>query len=258
VRHIAKDAEVWSLADSWHKIVRAYVHNGGSQFGSVLVPESAIFDHSLRFGDVGALAYMQSLRGAYPWSDFMAGVGGVHKMNSIRRLNEGGYISVQVATIDEGSVGDWVLNIWMAEHMPVPDDMTKKPNRMIPVRRPRLIGDKAGQPLPVRKIDKEKKAPYKPYRAIDYRPSTVGEEAWRAWCAYRSERGLSVRKTYVARLKEKFETDEVFRAEGDAILYQSIEQGWQGLFPVGKGHGSRARSQQILTSVEGQTYEDEL
>lgn len=80
-------------------------------------------------------------------------------------------------------------------------------------------------------------------------PENVSRDVWRDFIAYRRERRLSTTPTHTRRLLERL---SAAGADADAMLLQSIENGWQGVFDL-KDKAQRAephvRAAQQATSL---------
>lgn len=80
-------------------------------------------------------------------------------------------------------------------------------------------------------------------------PANVSRDVWRDFVAYRRERRLPITPTHTRRLLERL---SAAGADADAMLLQSIENGWQGVFDL-KDRAQRAephvRAAQQATSL---------
>src|SRR5690606_23617495 len=60
-------------------------------------------------------------------------------------------------------------------------------------------------------------------------PANVSRDVWRDFIAYRRERRLPTTPTHTRRLLERL---SAAGADADAMLAQTIENGWQGVFDL--------------------------
>lgn len=266
---IRAQGEVFKLREQWDSVRTVEVHCEGSRYGVVPFPECALFDPLLKYGDRGILAYIMALRGAYPWHDFLSGVGLVPAINSLERIWKAGYLSLWM---DVERREDWCLHLDIPRELPIAYDMKHNDfARVVQVKRPKRILSQdevlleKHRKLTLANLEKErakaakksksrKDGYYKPEKIC---PSNVPQELWDEFISFRRGMGFSCRKKHMTTLVRRLEDPAEFAGDPEGVLRQSIDNGWRGLFPVKMNRGN-STSTQILSSVDRQIDEDEL
>ncbi len=151
--------------------------------------------------------------------------------------NERGYDRTKWYTLPEFSVE----NVESRRNAIQPNGLMEKSNRLngkshLAEPIPDVNTDKkpdVDQELGASALPASRKVKFNPLTA---KPSNVSTEAWAEWCGHRQE----IRKALTARMCEQQAKALINHSNPDAVLRQSIANGWTGIFPdkVGMPHTS--------------------